>query len=154
MIPTLTEALSRLEANPAVAAEYDAAMRREAPGKSRREAVQATLDAFAAKRRENEAMRAKLVAARQRIAALERAKAAQATLKAELSQARGKLIVAQAKAGKRKAPAGRFAGASDNLVMQAAVHRSSSDADKLEARAELEKRGFIQLPKGAFSKSI
>ena len=109
-LPTITEALARLEANPAGAAEYEAAMRREAPGKSRREAVQATLDAFAAKRRENEAMRAKLSATRQRIAALEKAKGAQATLKAELSAARGKLATAQAKAG-RRAPASKPAPA-------------------------------------------
>jgi hypothetical protein len=88
MIPTVTQALERLQQNPREAARFDA----NNPGKTRRAAVEATLAAFAAKRAENEAMRAKLVAARQKIAALETAKLANERLRASL--AASKVLVA------------------------------------------------------------
>ena len=76
MIPTVTQALERLQQNPREAAQFDACT---PPGTTRREAVEATLAAFAAKRAETEAMRAKLIAARQKIAALEAARKSQPT---------------------------------------------------------------------------
>ena len=77
MIPTVTQALERLQQNPREAAQFDACT---PPGTTRREAVEATLAAFAAKRAETEAMRAKLIAVRQKIAALEAAKLSQSNL--------------------------------------------------------------------------
>jgi hypothetical protein len=47
----------------------------------------------------------------------------------------------------------RFAEASDSFLHQAATHRSSPEADKLEARRELETRGFTVSPEGILSRS-
>jgi hypothetical protein len=82
MIPTVTQALERLQQNPREAAQFDAC---SPPGTTRREAVIATLAAFAAKRAETEAMKAKLLAARQKVAALEKAKATNQRLRASLA---------------------------------------------------------------------
>jgi hypothetical protein len=50
-------------------------------------------------------------------------------------------------------PTNRYAGADEALVMQAATHRSSPEADKIAARHELEKRGFAVSPEGVISHS-
>jgi hypothetical protein len=47
----------------------------------------------------------------------------------------------------------RFAGAHEGLVVQAATHRFSPEADKLEARQELQSRGFTVTPEGIVSRS-
>ena len=148
-LPSPQEFLAALEADQKAAAAFDAATRRERPGKSRREAVADCHRLATATLAEIELNKRKLAAARQKIAALETAKITNARLKSSLAIARGKL----AKASPPK-PASRFAGAADALVKQAAVHRSSPAADKLEARAELEKRGFSITPEGIVSRSI
>jgi hypothetical protein len=43
---------------------------------------------------------------------------------------------------------------SDALLSQAAVHRSSPEADRQIAKAELERRGFVVSPSGVISKSF
>ena len=94
MIPTVTQALERLQQNPREAAQFDAC---SPPGTTRREAVVATLAAFAAKRAENEAMRAKLIAARQKIAALEAAKLTNARLRSSLAASKAIVAAKQAR---------------------------------------------------------
>jgi hypothetical protein len=94
MIPTVTQALERLQQNPREAAQFDAC---SPPGTTRREAVVATLAAFAAKRAENEAMRAKLLAARQKVAAFEKAKATNQRLRASLAASKVLLAAKQAR---------------------------------------------------------
>jgi hypothetical protein len=94
MIPTVTQALERLQQNPREAAQFDAC---SPPGTTRREAVIATLAAFAAKRAENEAMRAKLLAARQKITALEKAKLANERLRTSLAATKALVSAKQAR---------------------------------------------------------
>jgi hypothetical protein len=103
MIPTLAQALERLQQNPREAAQFDAC---SPPGTTRREAVIATLAAFAAKRAENEAMRAKLLAARQKVAALEKAKATNQRLRASLAAT--KVLVAAKQARRPESAAAKF----------------------------------------------
>jgi hypothetical protein len=43
---------------------------------------------------------------------------------------------------------------SDAMLSQAAVHRSSPEADRQIAKAELERRGFVVSPSGVISKSF
>ena len=148
-LPSPDQFLAKLAAAPAAAAAFDRATQRDTPGKSRKEAVVATLAAVTATITANAALKAQVAAARQKIAALETAKITNARLKSSLAIARGKL----AKASPPK-PASRFAGASDALVKQAATHRSSPAADRIEARAELEKRGFTVTAEGILSRSI
>ena len=52
------------------------------------------------------------------------------------------------------APANRFKTCSDSIVQQAATHRSSPPADRAEAKAELEARGFTVTASGIISKSF
>jgi hypothetical protein len=94
MIPTLAQALERLQQNPREAAQFDAC---SPPGTTRREAVIATLAAFAAKRAETEAMRAKLLAARQKVAALETAKLANERLRTSLAATKALVSAKQAR---------------------------------------------------------
>ena len=151
-LPSPQEFLAALEADQKAAAAFDAATRRERPGKSRREAVADCHRLATATLAEIELNKRKVAAARQKIAALETAKITNARLKSSLAIARGKLAVL-AKASPPN-PACRFAGASDALVKQAATHRSSPAADRIEARAELEKRGFTVTAEGILSRSI
>ena len=104
MIPTLAQALERLQQNPREAAQFDAC---SPPGTTRREAVIATLAAFAAKRAENAAMRAKLVAARQKIAALEKAKVTNQRLWASLAASKALVAAKQARRTTAK-PSGKL----------------------------------------------
>ena len=50
------------------------------------------------------------------------------------------------------APASRLTE-STNILMRAATMRGISETDRMAARAELEARGFTELPKGGFTKS-
>ena len=52
------------------------------------------------------------------------------------------------------APANRFKTCSEAVVKQAATHRSSPPADRAEAQAELEARGFTVTASGIISKSF
>jgi hypothetical protein len=143
---TPAAAVAALQANPQAAAAFDSAAAKEHPGKDRTAAVVATLQAFDARQAETVALRQKVVAAKARIAALQKAKDLNRKLRASLSTAKAKL-------GKQPAATNRFAGADDALVMQAAVHRSSPDADKSEAKAELAKRGYTVSADNIVSKS-
>jgi hypothetical protein len=57
-----------------------------------------------------------------------------------------------AKDASRLSPA-TAANFSDAMLSQAAVHRSSPEADRQIAKAELERRGFVVSPEGTISKS-
>jgi hypothetical protein len=122
MIPTVTQALERLQQNPREAAQFDAC---SPPGTTRREAVVATLAAFAAKRAENEAMRAKLLAARQKIAALEAARKSQP---ASSMKTPPSLTV---KATPQAATVTAAAYATQPLLMARAEFQKLSDTDKI-----------------------
>ncbi len=102
MIPTVTQALERLQQNPREAARFDA----NNPGKTRRAAVEATLAAFAAKRAEIEANKRKLIAARQKITALETAKLANQRLRTSLAAT--KALVAAKQARRPESAAAKF----------------------------------------------
>ena len=96
--PTTEEALRRLEADPAAAAAFDQATRREMPqAASRREAVAATLEAIRACIDEHAAKRRLLATQRAKIRALE-------AVSATLPATRAKLTKAQAAAVR---PSGR-----------------------------------------------
>jgi len=73
------------------------------------------------------------------------------------AQAAAKPVAAKP-ASTAKAPqaaaSNRYAGADERLVAQAATHRSSPEADRVEARKELEARGFSVTPCGIISHSI
>jgi len=73
-LPTVDQALEKLAANPAEAAAFDACY--QGQGKTRREAVLATLAAMRATIAEADAKRQLLTAKREKIALLEKAKAA------------------------------------------------------------------------------
>ena len=151
-LPSPDQFLAKLAADPAAAAAFDRATQRDTPGRSRKDAVVATLAAVTATITANAALKAQVAASKAKLAALETAKITNARLKSSLAIARGKLAVL-AKASPPN-PACRFAGASDALVKQAATHRSSPAADRIEARAELEKRGFTVTAEGILSRSI
>jgi hypothetical protein len=52
------------------------------------------------------------------------------------------------------APSNKFTAATDSIVQQAALHRSSPPADKAQAIAELKRRGFTVTASGIVSKSF
>jgi hypothetical protein len=97
-LPTTEEALHALERNSAAAAAFDVAAKVEAPGRTRREAVAAALEAIKARIEEHAAKRRLLATQRAKIRALEAAKAA-------LPATRAKLATAKAAAAVR--PSGR-----------------------------------------------
>ena len=84
-LPTTEDFLRKLEANPAEAAAFDACY--QGQGKTRREAVLATLAAMRATIAEADAKRQLLTAKREKIALLEKAKAA-AAMQGERERAR------------------------------------------------------------------
>ena len=90
-LPSPQEILTKLAADPQAGAAFDAATQRDTPGKTRREAVVATLAALTATITANAALKAQVAAARQKIAALEAARITNARLKSSLAIARGKL---------------------------------------------------------------
>lgn len=90
-LPSPEQFLAKLEADPAAAAAFDAATRRESPGKTRREAVADCHRLATATLAEIELNKRKLAAARQKIAALEAARITNSRLKSSLAIARGKL---------------------------------------------------------------
>lgn len=90
-LPSPEQFLAKLEADPAAAAAFDAATRRESPGKTRREAVAACHRLATTTLAALEVNKAKLAAARQKIAALEAARITNSRLKSSLAIARGKL---------------------------------------------------------------
>lgn len=152
-IPTIDQALAALDANPEAARAFEKSRAIESPGLSRRAAVAQTLEALRAKRAATASAAATgdlKARARQAAAELERAAAALKQRKAAAPAPKP----APAKPATIAKPASRFAGAADALVKQAAVHRSSPAADRIEARAELEKRGFSITPEGIVSRSI
>ncbi len=151
-LPSPDQFLAKLASDPAAAAAFDRATQRDTPGKSRKDAVHACHRLATTTLAEIAANKAKLIAARQKIAALEAARITNSRLRSSLATTRAKLAVL-AKASPPN-PACRFAGASDALVKQAATHRSSPAADRIEARAELEKRGFTVTAEGILSRSI
>jgi hypothetical protein len=103
---SIEEGLRRLEANPAAAAKFDAATKRERPHcKTRREAVVAVLAAVNAIQGEIIANRMRLEAAKNKLATLEAAKATNARLTAELTAANARIAtLSAAKAKARMAP--------------------------------------------------
>lgn len=92
MLPTPYQFLTRLEASPADAAAFDQATRRELPHcKTRREAVEAVLNAVRATIAESAALKTKLAASKTKLAALEVAKLKNQRLKAELTLSKNRL---------------------------------------------------------------
>lgn len=105
-MPSVEQYLAKLEADPAAAAAFDAATRREMPqAASRREAVAATLEAIKAAQNELKATREKLIAAKNRLAALEVAKAKNERLRAELAATRARLAAKRCRPASKPAPA-------------------------------------------------
>lgn len=92
-LPTPDQFLAKLAADPQAAAAFDAATRRDSPGKTRREAVEACHRLAAATLAEIELNKSKLIAARAKIAALEVARTTNARLKSSPAIARGKVAV-------------------------------------------------------------
>jgi hypothetical protein len=80
-LPTVNQFLAKLEASPADAAEFD----RYAGGRTRRQAVEATLAAVKATLAENEASKAKLAATKAKQAALEAARKSQSIMKTPIT---------------------------------------------------------------------
>ena len=77
-----------------------------------------------------------------------------AQISAQAAEARKPLHKPAAKPATAPAPANRFKTCSDSIVQQAATHRSSPPADRAEAKAELEARGFTVTASGIISKSF
>jgi len=142
----VAEVEKALQANPAAAAEFDAAAGGRANRRSKIEACLALVAARGDHASQVAELKAKVAAAKAKITALSSAKTLNTKLRSGLASAKSRLA---------KAPTApnRFAGADDALVMQAAVHRSSPDADKSEAKAELAKRGYTVSADNIVSKS-
>jgi len=77
-----------------------------------------------------------------------------AELCAFITQPRKPFSVPVAKAATPTAPSNKFTAATDSIVQQAALHRSSPPADKAQAIAELKRRGFTVTASGIVSKSF
>lgn len=132
---TKSQALAKLASNPSAAAQFDAASKRDHPGKSRDQVIDLTLQALNAKR--------------DKTATLERLKRESADLKLKLSKLKAAVAIKAAglkpvavikptaTAATAAAPANKLTGASYALLSQAATHRSSPPAEKAAARAEL-----------------
>jgi hypothetical protein len=142
----VAEVEKALAANPQAAAEFDAA----AGGRHKRRAEIENCLALLSARGDYHAqvseLKSKVSAAKARVVALQKAKDLNRKLRTNLTTAKSKLA-------KQPTATNRFAGADDALVMQAAVHRSSPDADKSEAKAELAKRGYTVSADNIVSKS-
>jgi hypothetical protein len=78
-LPTPDQFLAKLAASPADAAAFDAATRRESPGKTRREAVEACHKLATATLTANAALKAQVAASKAKVAALEAARKSQPT---------------------------------------------------------------------------
>jgi hypothetical protein len=79
-LPTPDQFLAKLAASPTAAAAFDAATRRESPGKTRREAVEACHKLATATLTANAALKAQVAASKAKVAALEVAKLSQSNL--------------------------------------------------------------------------
>ena len=90
-LPSPDQFLAKLAADPAAAAAFDRATQRDTPGRSRKDAVVATLAAVTATITANAALKAQVAASKAKLAALETAKITNARLKSSLAIARGKL---------------------------------------------------------------
>jgi hypothetical protein len=76
-LPSVSEYMAKLAASPTAAAAFDAATRRESPGKTRREAVEACHKLATATLTANAALKAQVAASKAKVAALEAARKSQ-----------------------------------------------------------------------------
>ena len=99
-LPSPQEFLNKLAADPQAAAAFDAATRRESPGKSRREAVEACHRLAVTTLSEIELNKRKLLIARAKIAALEAARKSQpaSSMKTPPSPTKAPIAIATATA--------------------------------------------------------
>ena len=123
-LPSPQEFLAALAADPQAAAAFDAATRRESPGKSRREAVETCHQLATATLAEIELNKSKLAAAKAKIAALEAArKFQQSSMKTPPSL--------PTKATPQAATVTAASFATPPLIMARAESQKPSPADKL-----------------------
>ncbi|MEX1115555.1 MAG: hypothetical protein WEB53_09910 [Akkermansiaceae bacterium] len=146
MLPTVEAVLTRLQGNPSAAAAFDRAAHREAPGSSRRDAVQKALACMAATIAEHEAKKRLLAARRTRIAALQAARLTRPS------------PVRPAPTPTRSTPTAPTARPlrNESTVVLVKILKMSgiTDAEKSAARLELEARNVRLHAGGGYSESL